>query len=338
MPHETFSSRDRSGFTLIELLVVIAVIAILVALLLPAVQQAREAARRMQCKNNLKQLGLAIHNYESTHRTLPPACGGTNGTVSPNNNARLSGIVMLLPFFEQQALWDRIAAAPGQGGQPYRLDFPHPDSTPAVMLCPSCPLGPPASEVTAVSSSGGPSRSYHFNYGDSYLSLSTPARGPFAARNYGHTNEFHQITDGLSNTVFMSERVMFQGEDEPLSTFRNHAPTDPQTCRTTTVSYSNIGNGRHWATGSRFGGENVGTTIPPNGPSCDSHHTPTSYHRGGVNALMGDGAVRFIGENIDAGNQSTPLPPATLTATQPSPYGVWGSLGTAQAGEVVGEF
>ncbi|WP_261362952.1 DUF1559 domain-containing protein [Rubinisphaera margarita] len=336
MPHEIVSRRDRSGFTLIELLVVIAVIAILVALLLPAVQQAREAARRMQCKNNLKQLGLAIHNYESTHRTLPPAAGGTDNG-SWDNNGRLSGIVMLLPFFEQQALWDQIASAPGQGGPAYHVNFPHPDATPAILLCPTCPLGPPATEVTAPVS-GGPPRSYHFSCGDDYLSLSVPTRSPFAARNSGHTNKFRDITDGLSNTLFMSERVMYQGPDEPLGTFRQFAAPNPQACRTSSASYSDIGNGRHWASGPEFGGETVSTHLPPNSPSCGIYHTPTSYHRGGVNALMGDGAVRFIGENIDAGNQSTPLPPATLTATEPSPYGVWGALGTAQAGEVVGEF
>src|SRR5262249_6518176 len=94
--------RNQRGFTLIELLVVIAIIAILIALLLPAVQQAREAARRTQCKNNLKQLGLAIHNYESTHSTLPPQSGGTY------DNNEMSGIVMMLPYLDQAPLWNKI--------------------------------------------------------------------------------------------------------------------------------------------------------------------------------------------------------------------------------------
>ena len=92
-------SGRRSGFTLVELLVVIAIIGVLVALLLPAVQAAREAARRMSCQNNIKQLSLALHNYESVHSTLPPAGIDTN---------QMSWTVLLLPFFEQQSLYDQF--------------------------------------------------------------------------------------------------------------------------------------------------------------------------------------------------------------------------------------
>src|SRR5437667_3568664 len=94
----SYSSRCR-GFTLVELLVVIAIIGVLVSLLLPAVQAAREAARRAQCSNNLKQLSLALHNYENTHNTLPPAGIDSN---------QMSWTVLLLPFFEQQALYDQF--------------------------------------------------------------------------------------------------------------------------------------------------------------------------------------------------------------------------------------
>ena len=115
----------RRGFTLIELLVVIAIIAVLIALLLPAVQQAREAARRSQCKNNLKQFGLALHNYHDTYKGFCPLSGGTNlspaGTVGTNEGA-LSGVVMLLPFIEQAPLWETIVSNTGaaiwQGGSP----------------------------------------------------------------------------------------------------------------------------------------------------------------------------------------------------------------------------
>ena len=107
--------RSRRGFTLVELLVVIAIIGILVALLLPAVQAAREAARRMQCSNNLKQLGLACHNYSDVHKRLPwnwdPAWGGNpepRGQVPPYLNQPFSWIVAALPFLEQQPLYDQI--------------------------------------------------------------------------------------------------------------------------------------------------------------------------------------------------------------------------------------
>ncbi|WP_171185090.1 DUF1559 domain-containing protein [Alienimonas chondri] len=104
----------RTGFTLIELLVVIAIIAILVSLLLPAVQQAREAARRSQCQNNLKQLGLAMHNYHSTYRTFPDAMGGlggTTGAVGPNSTqGDWSLFPMLAPYLDETAYWGQISS------------------------------------------------------------------------------------------------------------------------------------------------------------------------------------------------------------------------------------
>ena len=106
------SVRKKRGFTLIELLVVIAIIAILIALLLPAVQQAREAARRTQCKNNLKQLGIALHNYHDVYNMFPFMRGGTGNeagvSANWNNRDSVSGFVMLLPMMEQGPLWNDI--------------------------------------------------------------------------------------------------------------------------------------------------------------------------------------------------------------------------------------
>jgi len=100
----------QSGFTLVELLVVIAIIGILISLLLPAVQSAREAARRLQCSNNLKQLGLAIHNYADSTKSLPAYANwafGAQNLAAADNNSRWSGFIALLPYFEQTSLYDR---------------------------------------------------------------------------------------------------------------------------------------------------------------------------------------------------------------------------------------
>ncbi len=101
-------ARKRLAFTLVELLVVIAIIGILVGLLLPAVQQAREAARRMSCSNNLKQLGLSIHNYESTHKRFPAMQTGSGTIVAGQQRFAMSGMYSLLPFLEQTALYNNL--------------------------------------------------------------------------------------------------------------------------------------------------------------------------------------------------------------------------------------
>lgn len=122
------NNRTRYAFTLVELLVVIAIIGILIALLLPAVQAAREAARRLQCSNNLKQLGLALHGYHSAMNVLPP------GGLRDN---QLSFLVMLLPYMEQEALYNRANFNAGTYFMPGKLDLSV--NSISELLCPSCP-------------------------------------------------------------------------------------------------------------------------------------------------------------------------------------------------------
>jgi prepilin-type N-terminal cleavage/methylation domain-containing protein/prepilin-type processing-associated H-X9-DG protein len=328
----------KSGFTLIELLVVIAIIAILIALLLPAVQQAREAARRTQCKNNLKQLGLAIHNYEATTNRLPPNSGGTHsGPIQ--NLVTLSGIVMLLPYLDQAPLWNTIAAAPGQGGDPTYATFPHPSAAPPVLLCPSAPTPPPLAAPR-----GGPGRCYHFNLGDWHpLNPSLAARSAFAASR-GATRELRDVTDGLSNTIFMAEQSppvsSTPAANDLIGGFNNISTSIPATCRAAVVggSYPTpqlIGHSRVWAFGYHNATAMVNTMLPPNSPSCLYLSTVSSRHTGGAHVLMGDGAVKFISENINDGDETVD---ASTITTGPSPYGVWGALGTAQGGETIGDY
>ncbi|HEX6986970.1 MAG TPA: DUF1559 domain-containing protein [Planctomycetaceae bacterium] len=363
-----FGNLRRRGFTLIELLVVIAIIAVLIALLLPAVQQAREAARRTQCKNNLKQLGLALHNYHDVYNVLP---FGEMVSDPPNGQGgrRQSGFVALLPYIEQAPLWEQVAQVqfsrvPWDGGfTPWRARIP-------MFLCPS-------DGETAVESNLGKTN-YMFSRGDSPWDHnqwsgngggSQPRRGLRGMFNgigdgfdgsMGRCNGFGAITDGLSNTIAMSERIKAKGSGTRIkdggmivsigAAFRE---TNPSLCQAQVGpngQYTNAANVRHWA-GVRwpdgaphFTGHT--TILGPNKASCtlggwdgeDGVLEPTSHHTGGVHCLMGDGAVRFISDNINTGNTTLPPPDAPASQGGPSPYGVWGGLGSINGGEPVSEF
>ncbi len=211
--HGPRGRRFRIGFTLIELLVVIAIIGILVSLLLPAVQAAREAARRMSCSNNFRQIGLAIHNYESAYRTLPP---------SGRLDADFAVQARILPFIEQSGLdqqlkFDVPAFSGGWSGK-----VPHPDNAAAfataiaAYLCPS----DPAQAKTTVSVSG-----ENYTYGGINYMVSF---GSNRDQNYDFrwktdglffepsSVKFNYVLDGLSNTVMMSETVRSEGPDQTL--------------------------------------------------------------------------------------------------------------------------
>ncbi|MEZ6135786.1 MAG: DUF1559 domain-containing protein [Pirellulaceae bacterium] len=205
------SDRRRLGFTLVELLVVIAIIGILVGLLLPAVQAAREAARRMQCSNNLKQWGLALHNYHDTHRSFPYRSGGTNGSsgagLANSNRGRLSGWIPLLAFIEGGNQFQQIAAGdannPPQGPNSWAGWAPW-NTSPGVIRCPS---DDGYANTTRTNS-------YAMSMGDAVENLTNgiggQARGIFGPRPGSVTYRFRDITDGTSNTIAISERLCQQ--------------------------------------------------------------------------------------------------------------------------------
>jgi prepilin-type N-terminal cleavage/methylation domain-containing protein len=202
------------AFTLVELLVVIAIIGVLVALLLPAVQAAREAARRTQCNNNLKQLTIALHNYHDTYNQFVYRRGGTAGATTPEGNQnRLSGFVPLLPFIEQKPMYDRIAAGDPTASPPINPQGPNSwagwvawNDAPDALLCPS---------DNGYSNKQARINSYAFSVGDNSRALHPTngsmiglnnndglMRGPFG--NNRSTFSMASITDGTSNTVAFS--------------------------------------------------------------------------------------------------------------------------------------
>ena len=342
------------GFTLIELLVVIAIIAILIALLLPAVQQAREAARRSKCQNNLKQLGLALHNYHDVYGMFPPGrTGTTDGT--DNNAGWVSPFFGLLPYLDQVALYDQITSQPNQGGVPWDGGKEWWKTNIVALQCPS--------DVLRRQDMG--KNSYVFCHGDRTTGLASDRlrdfRGMFGGRLGVKIND---VKDGTSNTIAMSEtRRSYEYGANNLEVYgqvqKNIAgvQSNPALCiaqldpndKGLFISGGDADRRR----GDRWGDARpcytaFQTVLPPNSPSCvqsnstyateDSNnavYSASSPHVGGVHILMVDGAVRFVSENIDTGDITAPGPGSDMKA---SPYGVWGALGTRRCGEVIGEF
>lgn len=292
--------RHVRGFTLIELLVVIAVIAILIALLLPAVQQAREAARRTQCKNNLKQLGLAMHNYFDVHGTLPMAIQ-TADPWSPGNYSRGTGFswsAAILPFMDGGPVFNQFNFNVPLAN----TDFPQ-SATNAQLAatalpwarCPSDIL--PAQFDRGVSGDKGYVRqqatcSYKANIA-SYTGTGDPKsnlnrRNGVFIESFGHP--FRDITDGLSNTVMVGEATWKVSKMGAL-----YGYVKP--------SGSNAG----WSTGDAYSRSAVSygevqlnpPLISPNpGDNKDADGSFHSLHVGGAQFLLCDGSVRFVSENI----------------------------------------
>ena len=353
----TTRGASSPGFTIVELLVVIAIIGVLVSLLLPAMRFSGDAARRMQCSNNLKQTGLALHNYHDTHGHFPAAMGGTGRGATPahGNANRLSGLVAVLPFLEQQPLWDQISAPieldgvlyPAMGPAPWVAEYAPWQRELATFRCPSAD----AKRVDFGQTN------YAFCVGDATQQIHRPTRlrGAFACR---MTSSFDDFTDGTSNTIAMGETGTVSGlsvigrvaAEQPASIL-----TNPSLCLgladrsgdsyDKAVSLREPGRGGRWADGAaEFSLFN--TVLPPNSPGCavggtraaDGLYSAGSTHPGGSQVVLADGSIRFIAEVIDAGDPTHP--PVTQQANAgsiASPYGVWGALGTLAGEEDPGQ-
>lgn len=303
-------SRRNRAFTLIELLVVIAIIAVLIALLLPAVQQAREAARRSQCKNNLKQIGLALHNYHDVSKQFPPALI-SSGRMNEAGYAPVlntTGWVLMLPQLDQQPMYSAynfnvpsswsnpspytraLAGMPANDG----INAPIYQKKLEVFNCPSDPAdGTPYNQNPSTQSdfysanqvrrssylfAAGEHTDYSLNYGKY---LYTPGLGAFG--NDGAAN-LGTITDGSSMTIVVGESRQLHPGSNNCNCFGPYWGAGVHTCchmYTPTNDATFTVNARYNVEGSQYAW------------GAGSHHV------GGAHFLLGDGAVRFIGNSID---------------------------------------
>lgn len=273
----TYLSQRPAGFTLVELLVTVAIIGILIALLLPAVQAAREAARRAQCTSHLRQIGLAILQYENTHRVFPPAY-----TTLPKHNM----LCFILPYLEQTGISD---------GYRFDKNWSAPENRPltetniVVFVCPSAPSGRDyVTDYATCEDFGSTAKSILRAHGISRSNWENLFR-PNDLPDYPNSQatRMADVTDGLSNTF-----MLFEDAGRPQK-WVDGRRGDPATSPTEPID------------GSRWGDDDVefrvntvcGTTQMIN---CTNANEIYSFHPGGANFLYGDGSVHFHPETIDA--------------------------------------
>ena len=296
--------KNRKGFTLIELLVVIAIIAILIALLLPAVQQAREAARRSTCKNQLKQIGLALHNYHGTHRIFPQGGYGQSiGSASATalNNVSMTFLVMILPFVDQAPLYDTFNH---NRGYSYSANLEACLDVPPVYLCPSSNKTHSTHANEVVGSVPTFASHYVGNMGPVGTNVATGApyqlecenpssatsvpncRGGNDVANLGVLGgprskiKLRDILDGTSNTIMVGEMSGHKSLTEPIAPRSWNRGCHSDSCGSSkNVKY---GINVHGFVSGEFNNMSFG-----------------SVHEGGCHLLMADGSVHFASENVD---------------------------------------
>lgn len=313
----------RRGFTLIELLVVIAIIAILIALLLPAVQQAREAARRSQCRNNLKQLGLALHNYHDVYGMFAPgAITLTSGVLVHNGQASLGDtprrpyLPHLLPYLDQTPVYARFT---------WRSDgfdfFQQPDAG-LVLSALVCPSDGHSDNPKLTLGAGTPVAvtNYGAMVGQRIGDVNVRNRGAFSVNRGVRVRDF---LDGTSNVMMLAEQLT--GSDSDLRGLWLNAGGGSTLLSTELTPNSSAADALYPSPIWCAEGDGV-TDDPRNNLPCvqgtelpDGQHVASrSRHAGGVHILLGDGSVRFVSENIN--------------------LQIWRIVGLISSGEIVGEF
>jgi prepilin-type N-terminal cleavage/methylation domain-containing protein/prepilin-type processing-associated H-X9-DG protein len=350
-------SRRLRGFTLIELLVVIAIIAILIALLLPAVQTAREAARRAQCVNNLKQIGLAAQNYVSTYQVLPFGKGINYVATLPSaaSYARWSVHSQLLQYLEQGNLYASInfsfpPETPGMAGDvafmppyqnPHRENMSASLTQVATFLCPSDGGNKLLAQWPGGNSYLGNLQTWACDLSQNYPSTVAPTEQNMGIFYYQSAVKFADVTDGLSNTAFFSEKIRGTDSNDPdarsdslvmsgtISLVPSGMDSTHAACQALnpmTTTRLTRRQGMSWVMGEMCCTA-YNHVAPPNAQTCAGlgfsgnmanmpmQVPPSSRHPGGVNVAMGDGSVKFIKSGVS-------LP-------------TWRAVGTRAGGEVV---
>lgn len=312
----------RRGFTLIELLVVIAIIAILIALLLPAVQQAREAARRTQCKNNLKQLGLAFHNYHDVYTAFPPMYVDLRGAAPApvDNEGHWAWSVFLLPYIDQAPLFNQLNPGPVSASAAINAHQDIMQASYPAFRCPSSTgpqfhdpgVDPGYAISNDESSSGGANTGLALtNYivAANIANLrqrkaTNPKVG--TSGNIGmfwrdSNSKIRDITDGTSNTIMAGERAWIRdgvrNSAATLFAVRDANGNGPS-AQDASVAWNQ-------GTVTIAGSVRYPINVQLTGTNSDRNNAFSSNHEGGAQFLMGDGAIRFISENVDLSNDGS---------------------------------